>query len=247
MKPDACHLLVVIPTYNERSNLPDLVCGIFAAIPDCHLLVVDDASPDGTGDWCAEMGRGDERVHLLARQGKKGIGSALLAGMRYAVENDYRLLVTMDADFSHPPAELPRLVAAVDEAGSVDVAIASRYTQGGGVEGWPLRRRMMSGAVNFVARWLLGLRVRDCSTGFRGYRTAALRRLVETDCFSSGYAFEEEVLFCLQRQGATFSEIPTWFVNRGRGGSKLNGSEAVRAAGALLRLALSRFWPCSTC
>ena len=248
MISDDQNLLVVIPTYNERSNLPDLSGEIFIALPTCQILVVDDASPDGTGRWCSAQE--DPRMHLLARQGKGGIGSALLAGLRYAEERGYRLVVTMDADFSHAPAELPRLVAAMDSGpvqAPVDVAIASRYTKGGGVEGWSLRRRLMSRLVNLVARWLLGLRVRDCSTGFRCYRTAALKPLLNGDFFARGYAFEEEILFRLQRQDASFDEVPSRFVNRDRGGSKLNTAEAIKAGWVLLRLAVVRFWPCSTC
>ena len=250
MTKDQGKPLIAIPTYNELGSLPSLVAEIFRHLPHCEILVIDDHSPDGTGRWCDEYAQSEPRLKCIHRQGKGGIGSALLAGLRYAEERGYRLVVTMDADFSHAPAELPRLVAAMDSGpvqAPVDVAIASRYTKGGGVEGWSLRRRLMSRLVNLVARWLLGLRVRDCSTGFRCYRTAAVKPLLNGDFFARGYAFEEEILFRLQRQDASFDEVPSRFVNRDRGGSKLNTAEAIKAGWVLLRLAVGRFWPCSTC
>ncbi|MDG2409188.1 MAG: polyprenol monophosphomannose synthase [Pirellulales bacterium] len=241
-------LLVVIPTYNERANLPALSEQIFAVLPDCELLIVDDTSPDGTGEWCRS--HENQKLRLLSREGKEGIGSALLAGLRYANAKGYRWVVTMDADFSHAPSELPQLVSQMDHGSSTsptDVTIASRYIAGGSIEGWGVRRQMMSRLVNWFARWFLGLGVRDCSTGFRCYRMATLRPVLGESFFARGYAFEEEILFRLQRQGATFQEIPSRFVDRDRGGSKLNIAEAFKAGWVLLRLALGRFWPCSTC
>lgn len=241
-------LLVVIPTYNERSNLPELSQEILSALPDCEILIVDDASPDGTGEWCAAQK--SSPIHLLSRSGKKGIGSALLAGLRYAKEKDYRLVVTMDADFSHSPSELSQLVAHLDGKNAdqvADASIASRYTAGGRIEGWPLRRIVMSRLVNWFARWFLGLRVRDCSTGFRCYRMAMLGPVLDEKFYARGYAFEEEILFRLQRRGAHLVEIPSHFVDRNRGGSKLNICEAMKAGWVLIRLSLGRLWPCSTC
>ena len=241
-------LLVVIPTYNERSNLPELSQEILAALPDCEILIVDDASPDGTGEWC--VAQKSLPIHLLSRSGKKGIGSALLAGLRDAKEKGYRLVVTMDADFSHLPAELPQLVDAIENAATgrvPDVMIASRYIAGGSIEGWHLRRIVMSRLVNWFARWFLGLRVRDCSTGFRCYRMAMLGPVLDEKFYARGYAFEEEILFRLQRRGAHLVEIPSHFVDRNRGGSKLNICEAMKAGWVLVRLSLGRLWPCSTC
>ncbi len=241
-------LLVVIPTYNERSNLPALSEQIFAVLPDCELLIVDDASPDGTGEWCRS--HENQKLRLLSREGKEGIGSALLAGLRYANAKGYQWVVTMDADFSHSPAELRQLVASMDEPGmdkAADVTIASRYIAGGSIEGWPLKRSVMSRLVNWFARWFLGLGVRDCSTGFRCYRMTMLGLVLDENFYARGYAFEEEILFRLQRRGATFAEIPSRFVDRGRGGSKLNIAEAMKAGWVLIRLSLERLWPCSTC
>ena len=241
-------ILVVIPTYNERENLPQLTAEVFDALPGCAILIVDDASPDGTGEWCKSQDH--PQMHLLARQGKDGIGSALIAGLRYARQNDYRLVVTMDADFSHLPAELPQLVDSIDDPIAVqmsDVTIGSRYMAGGSIEGWGLRRRTMSRLVNWFARYFLGLRIHDCSTGFRCYRVATLAPVLDAQFVAQGYAFEEEILFRLQRQGARLREIPSRFVDRNRGGSKLNLVEAVKAGWVLIRLSISRLWPCSTC
>ena len=166
-------------------NLPRLTREILAALPEADVLIIDDNSPDGTGQWCDEAVAGEPRWHCLHRAGKQGLGTAIIAGMRYAIERGYRYVLNMDADFSHRPAYLPALVAGMEGAGGqdadahgpVDVMIGSRYVPGGGVEGWPLRRHLMSRGVNLYARRLLGLSARDCSGGYRCYRTAALRRI----------------------------------------------------------------------
>ena len=248
MQATSSNILVVIPTYNEADNLPLLTASVFQALPECAILVVDDASPDGTGDWCEAQNH--RQLHLLAQQGKSGIGSALLAGLRYAKQHDYRLVVTMDADFSHQPTELPQLIASIDDrtvGRRSDVTIGSRYMVGGSIEGWGWRRRIMSRLVNWFARCFLGLGVHDCSTGFRCYRVAALAEVLDEQFLARGYAFEEEILYRLQRRGARLEEIPSRFSDRDRGGSKLNITEAVKAGWVLIRLSLSRLWPCSTC
>ncbi len=168
--------LITVATYNEMENLPRLVEEIFRFAPEADLLVIDDNSPDGTGHWCDQKAAEDPRVHCLHRPGKLGLGTAILAGMKYAVEHGYKYVLNMDADFSHQPRYLPELLAGMDPPGGppVDVMIGSRYVPGGGVEGWPLRRHLMSRGVNFYARWLLGLEPKDCSGGFRCYRTSRL-------------------------------------------------------------------------
>ncbi len=236
--------LVAVATYNEIGTLPRLVDEVFHHLPDAEILVIDDNSPDGTGQWCEQRAAVDPRVKCLRREGKFGLGTALAAAMQYATErrDQYDYLVTVDADFSHPPERIPDLVNAMDcPAGPpVDVAIGSRYIRGGRIEGWPLARHAMSRAVNFVARWLLGLPPKDCSSGFRCYRTELLAKLDFGAISSHGYSFEEEVLWRAHRLGARFAEVPICFVNRRHGNSKINPRELVTSATVLLRLALAR-------
>jgi dolichol-phosphate mannosyltransferase len=229
--------LVTVATYNEIENLPRLVEEIFQHAPQVDILVIDDNSPDGTGRWCDQQSAQEPRLRCLHREGKLGLGTATIAGMRYALEHDYRYVLNMDADFSHPPRYLPALVAGMEpaEGPPIDVMIGSRYVSGGGVEGWPLRRHLMSRGVNLYARWLLGLKVGDCSGAFRCYRTETLARLDFGAIRSRGYSFQEEILWHLKRAGARFGETPITFVDRQRGSSKINAKEAVAALGLILR------------
>src|SRR4029079_14370597 len=196
--------LVMTATYNEIDNLPHLAEEVFAVVPQVDLLVVYDNSPDGTGDWCDERAARDPRVHCLHRTGKLGLGTAIVAGMNYAIEQGYKYVLNMDADFSHHPRYLPAMISGMDphDAQPLDVMIGSRYVPGGGTVDWPLRRRMMSRAVNCYARWMLGLRARDCSGGYRCYRVATLARLDLGSVRSRGYSFQEEILWMLRRAGA---------------------------------------------
>ena len=230
--------LVTVATYNEMENLPDLVEQIFRFAPEADLLVVDDNSPDGTGDWCDRKGAVDARVHCLHREGKLGLGTAIIAAMRYAVEHGYDYMLNMDADFSHQPKYLPAMIVGMEpnDGRPVDVMLGSRYIPGGGVEGWPLRRQLMSRAVNLYARWLLGLKPKDCSGGFRCYRTEVLARLDLDAIESRGYSFQEEVLWRLKRLGARFDETPIVFVDRRRGASKIDSKEALAAMWIILAL-----------
>jgi dolichol-phosphate mannosyltransferase len=220
--------LVTLATYNEIENLPRLVDEIFQHAPAVDVLVIDDNSPDGTGRWCDERAAADPRVHCLHRAGKLGLGTATVAGMRYGIEHGYRHVLNMDADFSHHPRYLPDLLAAMQPNGqpAADVAIGSRYIAGGGVENWPLRRKLMSRSVNLYARLLLGLRPRDCSGAFRCYRTELLRKLDFDRVRSRGYSFQEEILWHLKRAGARMRETPIVFADRERGQSKINLREA---------------------
>ena len=168
--------LVSIATYNERENLPRLVPAILQAVPDATILVVDDNSPDGTGVWCDEFAKSDSRLVCMHRAGKLGLGTAAIAGINYAIENEFDLLVNLDADFSHPPAIIPDLINQLVETGA-DVAIGSRYMPGGNIQGWPWRRKVSSRMVNWLARKGLGLNVSDCSGSFRCYSVAALEEM----------------------------------------------------------------------
>jgi len=241
--PEGTTTLITVATYNEMENLPELVEQIFRVAPDAHLLVIDDNSPDGTGGWCEEKSREDDRLRCLHREGKLGLGSAVLAGMKHAIEHGYRYVLNMDADFSHHPKYLPALLGGMDpaEGPAVDVMIGSRYVPGGGVEGWGPKRHVMSRGVNLYARWLLGLKPRDCSGAFRCYRTKLLRRLDFGAVKSRGYSFQEEILWRLKRSGARFGETPIVFVDRQRGASKINMKEAAAALWIICVLGL-RNW-----
>lgn len=230
--------LVIIATYNEIDNLPALADEIFSHAPNADLLVIDDNSPDGTGRWCDERAESDPRLKCLHRSGKLGLGTAIVAGMKHAIEQGYEFALNVDADFSHHPKYLPDLIGGMDPPGEAkrDVMIGSRYIPGGGVQGWPLKRRLMSRAVNLYARSLLGLRTKDCSGGYRCYRTSALAKIDLDGLISHGYSFQEEILWHLKRQGCRIGESPIIFVDRVRGSSKINMSEAWAAVWVILAL-----------
>lgn len=237
MTPKTKRTLISTATYNEQENIRELIAEILETVPDAHVLVVDDASPDGTGalvDACAAR---DARVHVIHRAGKLGLGSAILEALRFAIREDYELMVNMDADFSHPPADLPRLLEAMSSA---DVVIGSRYVPGGGVVGWGFRRRFMSSMINVYSRLLLGLRVRDSSGGFRCYRISRMREIDLDRILSRGYSWQEEFLFYCQRAGCRIREVPITFHDRRSGSSKVNLREAAAALGILSATAVRR-------
>lgn len=229
--------LVALATYNEIENLPDLVDAILRVLPAAEVLVIDDNSPDGTGRWCDERAAVEQRLNCMHRPGKLGLGSATLAGARWAIDNGYDLFVTMDADWSHDPQYLPVLVSA---AGNADVAIGSRYCPGGAIEGWPLHRRLASRMMNGLSRLVLRLPIHDMSGAFRVYQVSALQRIDLSQIAATGYAYLEEILWHLHRGGATFAEVPITFRDRRAGKSKINFREAVAKLRVLLRLAMKR-------
>jgi dolichol-phosphate mannosyltransferase len=241
--PTTSATLVTVATYNEMENLPRLVEEVFCHVPQVDLLVIDDNSPDGTGQWCDQQSASNSRISCLHRSGKLGLGTATIAGMKYAIEHGYRYLLNMDADFSHQPKYLPALLAGMDppDRPPVDVMIGSRYIPGGGVEGWPLKRHLMSRCVNLYARGLLGLRPKDCSGAFRCYRTALLAKLDFAAIRSRGYSFQEEILWRLKRLGARFGETPIVFLERQRGLSKIDSGEATAALKIILRLGMQNY------
>lgn len=236
--------LVSVTTYNEIENLPALVDELFHHAPSVDLLVVDDNSPDGTGNWVQTRCSAEPRLHLLARPGKLGQGSAVIAGLKYAIDHNYDYALTMDADFSHHPRYVPHLIAGMEPSDEAvrDVMVGSRYIAGGGVEGWPLRRRLMSRCINSYARLLLRLPIRDCSGGFRCYRVSRLADLDPTTLISRGYSFHEEILWRLNRLGCRIAETPITFVDRVKGQSKINLREAATA----LRL-IAQWGGCEWC
>jgi dolichol-phosphate mannosyltransferase len=233
--------LVTIATYNEIENLPTLVDEIFTSVPQVDMLIIDDGSPDGTGQWCDTRAAADPRFHCIHRSGKLGLGTAIVAGLKYALDKGYEFVVTMDADFSHHPRYLPDLIDGMNREGqgSVDVMVGSRYIPGGRIEGWPLKRHFMSRAINVYARTLLRLRTRDCSGGFRCYRTSRLARLDFDTMLSRGYSFQEELLWRLKQLGCRIDETPITFVDRVNGTSKIDMSEATAALRVLATLGAS--------
>ena len=231
--------LVAVATYNEIENLPELSGQIFAHLPETDLLVIDDGSPDGTGEWAAAQAAKNSRFLLLERGAKKGLGTAVLEAFRSAIEGGYDYLINLDADFSHPPALLPILLdTAVRE--KIDVVIGSRYVKGGKIIGWPLTRKVMSRGINTWARLFLRLPTKDNSGSLRCYNVDALRKLDLAQIRSQGYSFFEEILFRLKKHGATFREIPITFTDRVRGSSKINKKEALKALGLLILIGLER-------
>ena len=227
-------ILISLATYNERENLPLITKEIFDTVPEVDVLVIDDNSPDGTGDWVAEQMEEESRLKLLRRSGKLGLGTAVLAGMRYAVENGYDYLINMDADLSHQPKYLPSMIEKAEEG--YDVVIGSRYVSGGGVEGWPFYRQLMSRSINCYARLFLCLKTKDNSGSYRCYRTSLLEKLDGDSVISRGYSFMEEILYRLRKLGATFAEVPIVFVDRRFGSSKINKKETLAALWILFRL-----------
>src|SRR4029079_6091948 len=182
-------LLVTVATYNEIENLPRLVEAIWEVASQADVLVIDDNSPDGTGRWCDEKAASESRLKCVHRTGKLGLGTATIAGMLYAIEHGYDLVLNIDGDFTHTPRYISRLLAGMEQA---DVSIGSRYCAGGGTKDWPLARRMMSWGVNTYARCLLGLKPRDTSGAFRCYRVSLLKQLDFAAIRSRGYSFQEE-------------------------------------------------------
>lgn len=233
--PTVLRLLVTLCTYNERESLGRLVAEIHAHAPQADVLVVDDASPDGTGRLADELAAADPRVRVLHRTGKLGLGTATLAAFRHALSLGYHLVLNMDADLSHPPSAIPRLLACMDAA---DVAIGSRYVPGGEIHGWGLGRHVMSRGANFLSRSLLGLTPRDTSGAFRCYSAELLRRIDFDRIVAKGYAFEEEILFRCRQAGARFVEVPIRFDDRLVGRSKVSAKEIVTALRDLGKLAV---------
>jgi glycosyltransferase involved in cell wall biosynthesis len=227
-------VLMIIPTYNERENIQQLVSELRALSGDLHVLVVDDHSPDGTGAIVDEMAASDAGVAVLHRSGKLGLGTAYKAGFAYGLARNYQYICTMDADYSHNPANLPALVEKA--MGGDDLVIGSRYVAGGGVVGWPAGRKLLSAVANRLAHLFLGIAARDCTAGFRCYRRAVLETVPLDSIFSGGYSFLIEMAFLCEAAGFRIGEVPITFVNRTQGASKISELEIYKAMYTLLRL-----------
>lgn len=228
-------LLVTLCTYNERENLPLIIPEVHRHAPHAEILVIDDNSPDGTGQIADDLAANDSRIHVLHRSGKLGLGTATLAGFQFGIERGFDYLINLDADFSHHPRYIPALLACMDRA---DVAIGSRYVAGGGVTGWGLNRHFMSRGINLYARILLGLSTRDNSGSYRCYRVSQLARLDLTKFRARGYAFQEEVFYRCRRLGCRFEETPIQFEDRRYGQSKINLREVFAAFWVIFRLGI---------
>lgn len=237
MNVQAESIAVVIPTYNEAENIEPLVARLLALPLPLHVIVVDDNSPDGTGDIVDRLAAADGRVIPIHRPAKLGLGTAHIAGFRRALADGAQVIVSMDADFSHDPRYIP---AMVDRMGECDLVIGSRYVRGGGTRYCTLPRRVLSWGANALARVMLGLRARDCTAGFRCYRREVLERVGLDEIFSEGYSFLIEMLYRTQRLGYRVGEVPIIFENRRRGASKVSRREIYRALYTVFRLRFRR-------
>ena len=211
--------LIIIPTYNEYDNMRPLLEQIFTYAPASDILIVDDNSPDGTGKLAEEIAAQNPQVHVLHRAGKLGLGTAYIAGFKYAVEHQYDAAFEMDADFSHDPRYLPDFLRAIESA---DLVIGSRYVKGGGTPNWSLLRRFISGGGNIFARVMLGIPVRDCTAGYRCYRREVLESIGLDTVESQGYAFQVELAYRVYKRGFKIVETPIIFLDRRVGKSKMS-------------------------
>lgn len=225
---------VILPTYNEAANVARMVAALTGLGLELRVLVVDDASPDGTGAIADGLAAADRNVHVVHRSGQRGLGTAYLAGFREAIRLGGERLATMDCDFSHDPAMIPGLLAAAEAA---DVVIGSRYVSGGRILGWPSHRRLISQVANLFVHAFFQLSARDCTSGFRLYRRAVVERIPWDRVRSTGYSFLVETLLWASRQdGVRVTEVPICFRDRAHGKSKLGWREAVLGARNLIRL-----------
>jgi dolichol-phosphate mannosyltransferase len=228
-------VLVVVPTYNEAQNIERVVGRVRAAVPSVDVLIVDDASPDGTGKLADRLAADDLQVHVLHRHGKQGLGAAYIAGFRWGLERDYEVFVEMDADGSHRPEELPRLLEALQggpdarDASGADLVLGSRWIPGGEVVNWPTSRKILSRGGNTYARIALGLPLQDATGGFRAFRRKVLESIGLDDVASQGYCFQVDLAWRALQSGFRVVEVPITFVEREYGASKMNRSIVTEA------------------
>jgi dolichol-phosphate mannosyltransferase len=219
-------ILVIVPTYNEADNIAVVAGRLRASVPEAHLLIADDNSPDGTGKIADEMAESDEHIHVMHRPGKQGLGAAYLAGFRWGIEHDYDVLVEMDADGSHRPEELPRLLTALKQA---DLVLGSRWVAGGRVVNWPKSREWLSRGGSVYSRFMLRLPVRDVTGGYRAFRTKTLTGLGLDEVQSQGYCFQVDLARRAVGAGFRVIEVPITFVEREHGVSKMSRAIVVEA------------------
>jgi len=211
--------LVIIPTYDERDNVGPIAQALFGIKPDLHILFVDDNSPDGTGRIIDQMCTKDERVHVLHRPGKTGLGRAYIAGFKWAIDNAYSFIFEMDADFSHDPGEIPNFLKTIENA---DLVIGSRYMHGINITNWPLSRLILSKSASIYVRMVTGMPITDPTGGFKCYRSDILKNIDLDSVVSNGYSFQIEMKYNAWKSGFRIAEIPITFVDRRSGYSKMN-------------------------
>jgi dolichol-phosphate mannosyltransferase len=232
-------VLVIIPTYNESESLPGVIERLRRAVPDADVLIADDNSPDGTGLLADELAALDSHIHVLHRAGKEGLGKAYLAGFAWGLERGYEVLVEMDADGSHRPEELPRLLAQMPHA---DVVLGSRWVPGGSVVNWPASRRLLSQGGSLYTRMALGIPTRDATGGYRAYRASALASLDLATVESNGYCFQIDLLWRALQRGLVVREVPITFVEREAGTSKMSNRIVREALLNVTRWGASHRW-----
>jgi dolichol-phosphate mannosyltransferase len=238
----AASVLVVIPTYNERDNIEPLLTRLHTAVPDADALVVDDGSPDGTGELADKLAADDPRVRVLHRTAKAGLGSAYLAGFATALRGEYRVIVEMDADGSHAPEDLPALLAALDTGEGADVVLGSRYVRGGEVVNWPAYRNWISRSGNLYSRLALGVSVRDITGGYRVFRREVLESLTLDEVESQGYCFQIDLAWRALQAGFRVVEVPITFTERERGASKMSNAIVAEALWKVTQWGVQRRW-----
>jgi dolichol-phosphate mannosyltransferase len=231
-------VVCIVPTYNERENIRDIAGAVREH--GYRLMIVDDNSPDGTGELADDLASNEPMVSVLHRESKQGLGPAYAAGFDQALAEDREVIVEMDADFSHDPRDLPRLVGAIE--GGADMAIGSRYVPGGSTPDWPLLRRLISRGGNLYARVMLGIPIRDATAGFRAFTADALRRLSYGQAEASGYGFQVEMAWRAHREGLEIVEIPIAFRDRTRGRSKMGPPIVVEAMRLVTVWGVGRIW-----
>jgi dolichol-phosphate mannosyltransferase len=219
-------VLVIIPTYNERENLDPIVARVRSSVPEADVLVVDDNSPDGTGELADKLATGDQHISVLHRPGKGGLGAAYIAGFGWALEHGYAAMIEMDADGSHQPEDLPRLLSALKGA---DLVIGSRWVPGGTVRNWPKSRELLSRGANTYARLMLRVPIRDTTAGYRAYRAQTLRAIALDTVRSQGYCFQIDLTLRAVNAGLTVVEVPITFIDRTRGASKMSRAVVAEA------------------
>ena len=238
---DEPSLLIAVCTYNEMENLPSLYEALRTSFKTASILIVDDNSPDGTGDWCDETGNEDDLFFVMHRKEKSGLGSASIAAFQYAIENGFDQIMTMDGDWSHNPVQAPNVVGKL-RTENADICIGSRYVPGGKIFGWPTTRHWMSFCINTYARWMIGLKTKDCSSAFRCYSVELLKRVEFSKIRGMGYAYLEELLWHAKCLDAKIVEEPIVFTNRIRGQSKINLKEAFHAVWIIFKIGLGRLF-----